>query len=75
MKTEEVTNRFTYHPPTKDQVGVYKTIRHMALNFATYLDGILPDSKEKVIAINKLDEAVMWANASIARHDLENAGD
>ena len=75
MKTDEVTNRFTYHAPTDDQVGVYHTIRSIALNFAKYLNGILPDSREKSIAITKLDEAVMWANASIARHEQEDAGD
>jgi hypothetical protein len=75
MKTDEITNRFTYHAPTPDQIGVYRTIRSMALNFAKYLDGILPDSREKSTAITKIDEAVMWANASIARHESEDAGD
>lgn len=76
MKTDEITNRFTYHLPTSDQVMIYNTILcNMALGLAKYMDRILPDSREKSIAITKLDEAVMWANASIARHEPDDAGD
>lgn len=65
---EELKIRFTYHPPAgHEEVGAYMTIREHALNYAEMLDEMCPDSREKSIAITKLEEVVMWANASIAR--------
>lgn len=31
------------------------------------MDNLCPDSRELSLAITKLEEAIMWANASIAR--------
>jgi hypothetical protein len=72
MQPTEITNRFTYHAPNYEQIKIHNTIRNMAYNFASYLNGITPDSPEKDMAINKLDEAVMWANAAVARNSDDN---
>lgn len=64
-------NRFTFHPvQSQEQADKYAKIRGAALAFAELIDELAPDSREKTIAINSLDEAVMWANASIARHTV-----
>jgi hypothetical protein len=69
MQPKEITNRFTYHAPNYEQRKLHTTIRNIAYNFASCINGLVPDSPEKDIAINKLDEAVMWANAAIARNE------
>lgn len=61
-----VTNAFTYHPPTGTQAESYEYIRAAGLNMASTLLHLCPQSPETTTALNKLREAVMWANASIA---------
>ena len=65
---EELTNRFTYHPPKPEDPEVYGTIRQTALDFANRLVTVTPASREQSLAITALEEAVMWANAARARH-------
>ena len=64
----EITNRFTYHPPTDQQVFIYKRIGTQANSFAFTIEEFCPDSEEKKIALLRLDEVVMHVNAAIARH-------
>jgi len=72
MDKAELEKRFAHHEPEGDQSKHYETIRTMAKSFALYLNGICPDGRAKSTALTKLDEAVMWANKSIAE-DGENA--
>lgn len=66
MKTEEIDNVFQYHAPKGDQTERYETLRGTAKSFALQIEKMCPDSREKSLAMTKLREAVMWANASIA---------
>ncbi len=65
----DLENRFTYHPPKADQSGRYDALRKKALEMALLFDKYCPDSREKSLAIIKLEEAICWANASIARNE------
>ena len=67
MKDFEKT--YTYHAPKADQPQRYEAIRAKAKELATLIEGTCPDSREKSLAHTKLEEAVMWANASIARNE------
>ena len=67
MNPIEIIRRFTYHKPTEKQVPMYERTRNKAREFAELINGQCPDNHEKSIAISKVEEAVMWANASIAR--------
>ena len=69
MDTSELANRFTYHPPKDGQADRYQKIRDEAAHLAWFLDSQCPDSREKSLAMTHLEEAVMWANAAIARHE------
>ena len=62
-----ITHRFTYHPPTEAQALKYTEIRGRALALALRLNELIPDSPELSLALTKLDEMVMHANAGIAR--------
>jgi len=65
---QDLENRFTYHPATDMQGAKYDRIRNEALVMAQRLETLCPDSRELALAITKLEEAVFWANAAIARH-------
>ncbi len=66
---ENLKHRFTYHAPKENQPQKYENIRKNGLAFAELIDSMCPDSREKALAITKIEEAVMWANASIARNE------
>jgi hypothetical protein len=68
MDDNDLKNRFTYHAPKPGQPDAYQEIRAGGYDLATLIDGHAPDSREKSLAITHLEEAVMWANAAIARH-------
>ena len=69
MTHDELENRFSYHAPKADQPQRYETIRYKAKILAAYINEYCPDSREKSLALTKIEEAVMWANASIARNE------
>ena len=64
-----IENNFTYHAPKEDQIARYTEIRQNAKLTAELFDKLCPDSREKSLDMTKLEEAVMWANASIARNE------
>lgn len=64
---------FTYHPPFGDQPERYVAIRDEAKMLAVNILRMCPDSRERSLALTKLEEAVMWANAAIARNEVEGA--
>ena len=64
-----VEHRFTYHTPKDGQPERYVAIRDRAKALALLIESECPSSRERTIAVNKLDECVMWANASIARNE------
>lgn len=64
----ELKRRFTYHPPTNAQKLKYEAVRRMALMCATWMVENVPDSHERDVAVDRIDEAVMWTNAAIARN-------
>lgn len=66
---EDLDNRFSYHAPKADQPKKYEDIRAKAKEFAVMICNYCPDSREKSLALTKLEEASMWANASIARNE------
>ena len=64
----DIPNRFTYHPPQGDQVERYERLRGAGREFAELLAELCPSSPELSRAVARVDEAVMNANAAIARH-------
>lgn len=66
MTPGQIANTFTYHAPKPGQPERYEAIRAKARELATLLAESCPDSREKSVALTNLQQAVMWANASIA---------
>jgi hypothetical protein len=68
MKNSEIENNYTYHAPKSNQTAIYINIREKAKELAYMIDELCPESRERSLAMTKLEEAVMWANAAIARN-------
>lgn len=66
---EQIQNNFKYHSPKTGQQERYTKIRDTAKALAELINDECPDSREKSLAITKLEESVMWANAAIARNE------
>lgn len=66
---EELQCRFMYHPPKGDQVERYAALRGACLTLAMLIEESCPMSREKALAVTKLEEVNMWANAAIARRE------
>jgi hypothetical protein len=63
----DIEHRFTHHPPHVGRVNQHEIVRERVGSIAHFLDIRLPDGREKSLAITKLEEAMFWANAAIAR--------
>jgi hypothetical protein len=64
---KDIQNRFSYHRPTDDKVIDHSHVREELCTTALFLNDKLPEGREKALAITKLEEAMFWANAAIAR--------
>lgn len=66
---EQIENNFKYHPPKGGQDEKYDILRGAGRTFALEVLHLCPEGREKSLAITKMEEAVMWANAAIARNE------
>ena len=64
----KIENAFTYHAPKNGQPEKYQAIREKAKELAYLIQELVPPSREQSLAITKLEECSMWANAGIARN-------
>jgi hypothetical protein len=64
-------NRFQYHHPRNDQNGRYEDLRLGALKLAIQISENTPVSREQSLALTKLEECIMFANAAIARNEKD----
>ncbi len=66
-----IENNFTYHPPTTEEiVKVYEDIRSNFKNLAKFLVETLPICAEVEKALSRLEEAMFWSNAAMARNKV-----
>jgi hypothetical protein len=66
VTNEQINRIFTYRAPFGDQPERYVKIRQAAKEFAHLVQDACPESREKSTALTHIQQAVMWANASIA---------
>jgi len=66
---QDLDIRFKYHKPCGGQLPRYVEIRTRARDLAAIICTHCPDSRERHLAVTKLEEVVMWANAAIARRE------
>ena len=68
IDSRDLDNRFTYHAPKEGQPEVYEAIRAAGRQLAELVNEKVPDGREKSLAVTHIEDAVMWANAALARH-------
>jgi len=64
-------NNFSYHAPVGDQNERYIALRGQAKLLAYRFKDLVPEGRERSLALTKLEEAIFWANAGIARSGTE----
>lgn len=64
---DDLDNQFTYHAPKGDQTERYLALRVAAKMLAEKIVDYCPPSADTTAAVRLLSEAIMTANASIAR--------
>lgn len=65
----QINRSFQYHKPKDGQSVRYINLRDQARSFAIAIAENTPPSREQSLALTKLEEAVMFANAAIARNE------
>lgn len=65
---QDLNNRFTYHSPKDGQPELYNKLREAAKSLAWDICENCPAGRERSLALTNLEQAIFWANASIARN-------
>lgn len=73
MTKDEIERNFTYHKPFGDQALRYEQLRSIGKVLATEIQRDCPESREQSLAFTHLEQAIMWANAAIARNESRSA--
>ena len=66
---ERVNKDFSFHPMKADQGQRYEAHRECAAGLARLFLMNCPPSRERSLAMTHLEDAMMWANAAIARNE------
>jgi len=67
MEQSRLDNDFRYHAPKEGQPEKYMFIRDRGRELAMLINDLVPEGREKSLAVTNIEQAVMWANAGIAR--------
>lgn len=68
MDSDDLAARFVYYAPDEEKKLKHERIRISIGKLADDLNYDIPDGREKSIVMTKLEEAMMWANAALARN-------
>lgn len=64
---QEAIRRMGYHPVSSErQMQIYQTNRELFMSVFEYIQHLGPDTREKSLALNQLQDALMWTNAHVA---------
>jgi hypothetical protein len=67
MELSDLNNRFQYHRPDEATAEKHQSVRTSVQFLANGLNELLPEGREKSLAITHLEETMFWSNAAIAR--------
>jgi hypothetical protein len=65
---EDIEHRFAFHTAsTQEKRDEHTSVRAAHRDLALKVLHDAPDGREKALALTKIEEAMFWANAAIAR--------
>ncbi|MBR9800270.1 hypothetical protein GYB59_00590 [bacterium] len=75
MQAEEFHKRFSHHPP-KDEHTIkrHEKVRNSIRRCVSDLLTVVPKCREQSAMLTKLEEAMFWGNAAVAR-EITAAGE
>lgn len=63
----DLTNRFRFHRADEAKAAKHTLVRQKCFELAVELNDLLPDGREKSLAITHLEEVMFWSNGALAR--------
>lgn len=68
IAAEDIEHRFAFHAATTEEKrDAHTSVRQACRRLADFINESAPDGREKSLAITHVEEAMLWANAAIAR--------
>lgn len=67
--SEAMQWNLTHHRPTESTIAQIEELRDAAKEFANVIEVFCPKARETSLAMTNLEQALMWAVASIARQN------
>jgi len=67
----DLYSRFSFHPATTITGPMHAEVRDRAYAFALAMRDLVPPGRELSLALTKIEEAMMWSNAAIARNQTD----
>ena len=65
---DRIENDFNYHAPSTEKVIRHENVRDTCKELALFILENCPPGRERALALTKVEEAMLWANAAIARN-------
>ena len=72
MDIEKIHKSLTNQKPNEEQIERIENLRYSCMIMADEINDKCPDSREKSLAITKLEECLMWAVKSIVLEEKDN---
>ena len=71
----DLDRNFSYHKPTDGKIVRHQILREAGKELARVVTAKTAPGREQSLALTKIEEAIFWANASVAREleEQENA--
>lgn len=69
MDMNDIANRFRFHRANEAKATKHAIVRQKCFELACELNALLPEGREKSLAITHLEEVMMWGNAGLARNN------
>jgi hypothetical protein len=69
LDVEDIKKRMKYHPPANESTQMaHEAVRELFLDMSLRVASAMLPSRERSLALTKLEEALFWVNAGIARN-------
>lgn len=71
QEMNDLKHRLTNHPPTENVGFILDDVTDRILGLGEFLLAVIPEGRERSLALTKLEELSMWTKAGIARNQVE----